>query len=200
MWVDRVQVPVQRLAPAFDGFRIAQISDLHIGEALDEAFLERVVAQVNALMNVRNDKGVLHRGAGGVLGGGGEGTRACAWERRRGVASRPLRASSSTYRRRRPEETVLHEAVREGLAGFLAETAAHEGGLPRFMEKELRRYLECGVLAFGFTRVLCDSCKDELLVAFSCKQRGVCPSCTARRATDTAVRLVEEVLPQAPYR
>jgi hypothetical protein len=64
----------------------------------------------------------------------------------------------------------------------------------------LRGYLECGVLAFGFTRVVCDSCKDELLVAFSCKRRGVCPSCTARRATDTAARLVEEVLPQAPYR
>jgi hypothetical protein len=60
--------------------------------------------------------------------------------------------------------------VREGLAGFLAEMGAHEGGLPRFEEIELTRYLECGVLAFGFTRVVCDSCKEELLVAFSCKR------------------------------
>jgi hypothetical protein len=32
------------------------------------------------------------------------------------------------------------------------------------------------VLAHGFARVRCESCKDELLVAFSCKGRGVCPS------------------------
>ncbi|WPB82742.1 transposase zinc-binding domain-containing protein [Archangium violaceum] len=35
--------------------------------------------------------------------------------------------------------------------------------------------MECGVLAHGFARVRCESCKDELLVAFSCKGRGVCP-------------------------
>ena len=35
------------------------------------------------------------------------------------------------------------------------------------------RYLECGVLAHGFARVRCESCKDELLVAFSCKGQGV---------------------------
>ncbi|MFY0579741.1 transposase zinc-binding domain-containing protein [Cystobacter fuscus] len=40
------------------------------------------------------------------------------------------------------------------------------------------RYLECGVLAHGFARVRCESCKDELPVAFSCKGRGVCPPAT----------------------
>lgn len=38
------------------------------------------------------------------------------------------------------------------------------------------------------------------LVPFSCKSRGVCPSCNARRAHDTAIHLVERVLPRAPYR
>ncbi|WP_245682440.1 transposase zinc-binding domain-containing protein [Archangium gephyra] len=28
------------------------------------------------------------------------------------------------------------------------------------------------MLAHGFSRVRCESCKDELLVAFSCKGRG----------------------------
>jgi transposase-like zinc-binding protein len=46
----------------------------------------------------------------------------------------------------------------------------------------------------------CESCKDELLVAFSCKGRGVCPSCSAKRAHVTAVHLVERVLPHVPYR
>jgi hypothetical protein len=39
-----------------------------------------------------------------------------------------------------------------------------------------------------------------VLVPFSCKTRGVCPSCNARRAQDTAIHLTERVLPQAPYR
>jgi hypothetical protein len=42
------------------------------------------------------------------------------------------------------------------------------------------------VLAHGFARVRCESCKDELLVAFSCKGQGVCPSCNAKRAHVTA--------------
>ena len=46
----------------------------------------------------------------------------------------------------------------------------------------------------------CERCKDELLVAFSCKGRGVCPSCNAKRAQVTAVHLVERVLPHVPYR
>jgi hypothetical protein len=57
-----------------------------------------------------------------------------------------------------------------------------------------------GVLAHGFTRVRCESCKDKLLVAFSCKGRGVCPSCNAKQAHVTAVHLVERVLPRVPYR
>ncbi|WP_224248162.1 transposase zinc-binding domain-containing protein [Hyalangium gracile] len=64
----------------------------------------------------------------------------------------------------------------------------------------LARYLECGVLTHGFARVRCESCKDEFLVAFSCKGRGVCPSFNAKRAHVTAVQWVERVLPHVPYR
>ncbi|RKH95849.1 hypothetical protein D7Y04_33145 [Corallococcus sp. AB038B] len=39
-----------------------------------------------------------------------------------------------------------------------------------------------------------------MLIAFSCKGRGVCPSCNAKRAQVTAVHLVERVLPHVPYR
>ena len=40
----------------------------------------------------------------------------------------------------------------------------------------------------------------EKRVAFSCKRRGLCPSCGARRMADTAAHLVEHVLPVAPHR
>jgi hypothetical protein len=104
------------------------------------------------------------------------------------------------YRRRRPEETVLYEAVRNHLATLLAEAGELGRGLPRYVERDFTRYLECGVLAHGFARVRCESCKDELLVAFSCKGRGVCPSCNAKRAHVTAVHLGERVLPHVPCR
>lgn len=104
------------------------------------------------------------------------------------------------YRQRRPEGTVLYAAVRDNLATLLAEASELGRGLPRYVARDFARYLECGVLAHGFARVRCESCKDELLVAFSCKGRGVCPSCNAKRAHVTAVHLVERVLPHVPYR
>jgi hypothetical protein len=103
------------------------------------------------------------------------------------------------YRRRDVEGTVLHQAVRQNLASFLEE-ANERGGLPRHVEQEFFRYLDCGVLAKGFSRVRCQACGDELLVAFSCKRRGLCPSCNARRAHDTALHLVERVLPHVSFR
>ena len=71
------------------------------------------------------------------------------------------------------------------------------GGLPRYVERELATYLRCGILAHGFTRVRCQTCHDEIVVAFSCKRRAICPSCTARRMADTAAHLVDPVLPRA---
>lgn len=46
----------------------------------------------------------------------------------------------------------------------------------------------------------CDACRRSLVVAFSCKGRGVCPSCAARRMCDSAARLVDHVLPERPAR
>lgn len=50
MLVDRTDVAVEipGLDPALDGFRIAHVSDLHIGNALDGARLRRLVARTNA--------------------------------------------------------------------------------------------------------------------------------------------------------
>ena len=123
-----------------------------------------------------------------------------AWERGVGAASAPL---SPRYTPRSPEGTVLHRAVREHLATFLEDARAksvHGFGLPGFVEREFREYLGCGVLARGFARVRCGSCGDEYLLGFSCKRRGVCPSCTSRRAVDAAAHLVDAMLPAVPMR
>jgi len=48
--------------------------------------------------------------------------------------------------------------------------------------------------------VRCEDCHAEKFVAFSCKRRGFCPSCGARRMTDSAALLADEVLPAKPIR
>jgi hypothetical protein len=58
-----------------------------------------------------------------------------------------------------------------------------------------RRYLDCGIVERRFARVVCPSCQYEVLVPFSCKTRGVCPSCDGRRMADGAAHLVDHVLP-----
>ena len=75
-----------------------------------------------------------------------------------------------------------------------------EKQLPRFVKKEFEEFLKCGLLAYGFLRLQCKSCRQEKLVAFSCKQRGFCPSCGTKRMTESATHLVDEVFPHKPLR
>ena len=102
------------------------------------------------------------------------------------------------YRPRAPEKTALHRAVREGWPE-VERQASERGGLPKRVKEQVRGYLECGVLRYGFAQVKCAACKQSLLVGFSCKGRGLCPSCSARRAEETAAHC-EEVLPTVGYR
>jgi L-Ala-D/L-Glu epimerase len=53
--------------------------------------------------------------------------------------------------------------------------------LPRFVQNEFEAYLKCGLLEHSLMRVRCTECHREKFVAFSCKRRGFCPSCGARR-------------------
>jgi ribosomal protein S27E len=78
--------------------------------------------------------------------------------------------------------------------------AKTERPLPDFVQQEFESYLKCGRLEHGFLRVQCQLCKHEDLVAFSCKKRGFCPSCGAKRMVEHAALLVDEILPAAPYR
>jgi Putative transposase/Transposase zinc-binding domain len=104
------------------------------------------------------------------------------------------------YGRHRPETTLLYQLVAEHYPRFRDRRVAEERPLPRYVEDEFEAYLKCGLLKHGFLRVKCESCQAEKLVAFSCKRRGFCPSCGARRMTETAALLVDEVLPLQPVR
>jgi hypothetical protein len=109
--------------------------------------------------------------------------------------------ASGAYERHKPETTLLHALVRENLEAFLEHARAeYERPLPRYVEQELRAYLDCGILANGFSRAKCRGCGHDMVVAFSCKKRSACPSCGARRMCGTAAHLVDHVLPDVPVR
>jgi hypothetical protein len=111
-------------------------------------------------------------------------------------ATRPARR----YERRRPEKTPPHRIVAENLERWLAWREAAERPVPGYVEAELRGYLECGLLCFGFARARCTDCGQGFVVAFSCKGRGVCPSCNGRHMAQTAAHLADHVIPPVPVR
>ena len=115
--------------------------------------------------------------------------------------SGPRPGARATYARREPEKTVLHQGVRAHLEAFLRWTRDnYNKPLPRYVERELRRFLSCGLLDRGLTRLRCPRCGKDMLVAHSCKGRGVCPSCAGRRMAATALHIAANVLPDCPVR
>jgi len=108
-----------------------------------------------------------------------------------------LQPAPSSYVPRDPSTTVLYHVIADYLETFLASLDADldAKGLPAYIQREFYDYLQCGMLGHGFLRLGCDTCHKELLLAFSCKRRGFCPSCAGRRMAQTAAHLVEGVIP-----
>jgi hypothetical protein len=93
--------------------------------------------------------------------------------------------------------------VQHHLETFLAQTAEADPlgyGVPSWVEKDFRTYLQCGILAHGFARARCEDCGHERIIPFSCKGRGICPSCNTRRMAELAAHLTDHVLPHLPVR
>ncbi len=104
------------------------------------------------------------------------------------------------YCRHRPEETALYPIIEQHLPRFLNHMSEHAIQLRRFVTQEFKDYFACGRLEYGFLRVKCRGRRHEQLLAFSCKCRGFCPSCGARRMVETSAHLVDHVIPNVPVR
>jgi hypothetical protein len=98
------------------------------------------------------------------------------------------------YERRQPEQTLLYQVIAEHWSSF-RERAQQAGGLPQFVVDEFEAYLRCGILEHGLAHLACRRCGHSIVVAYSCKRRGFCPSCLGRRMSDVAAH---QVLPKVP--
>ncbi len=117
------------------------------------------------------------------------------------VAAKTQPNARAQYVRHRPEQTALYQLIQQHAATFFAQAQEATGSsLPRYVKDEFDAFLDCGILAHGFLRLHCGGCKQDQLLAFSCKRRGFCPSCGAKRMSETAAYLVDHVIPSVPVR
>jgi len=134
---------------------------------------------------------------------------ACS-EQNRG-AGRRLKSSSDRqakagkfYRPRDHEASPFFKVVRDYFDEFervYPDRFQRKYGFWRpVIRASLEKFLKCGDVKEGFARVRCPNCHDEFFVAFSCRQRSACPSCSQKRALLLAHRLKNEVLAPVPHR
>lgn len=107
-----------------------------------------------------------------------------------------------TYQRHKPEETILYQTIAAHVDHFFAAVGSDETRkpLPAFVRREFDKYLACGILSEGFIRLKCSDCNESMVVGYSCKCRGFCPSCAARRMSERSIHLIESVLPWVQVR
>jgi hypothetical protein len=108
------------------------------------------------------------------------------------------------YRARRPERTVLYRALARHFERFLLVYEERfqptHGYLRHCVEPAVHRYLDCGIFDHGVARIRCPDCRHEFLVAFSCKLRGLCPSCHQKRELQWVAWAERELLEDVPHR
>jgi hypothetical protein len=108
----------------------------------------------------------------------------------------------------RPLVHVVHDArdsplwqiVNEFFPKLVDYVRRHDQHVPAFVERELEAFLACGLIERGFTHIRCATCDARQLVPFTCKSRALCPTCCGRRMSQTALHLVESVIPRVPVR
>jgi|GEM_PF-6964052 len=64
------------------------------------------------------------------------------------------------YQPRRPEQTVLYQAVARNYRTFEAIAELGEKRIPKHVTEEFEAFLRCGILAHGFLRLKCEDCKS----------------------------------------
>ena len=109
-------------------------------------------------------------------------------------------STQNSYLRRDPTQSLLYRVVQENFLSFVKEREREGRYLPGHVIKEFESFLQCGVLSNGFMRLKCGDCKHEKLVGFSCKRRGFCSSCGARRMSEQGAFLTDWVFPNQNVR
>jgi hypothetical protein len=108
------------------------------------------------------------------------------------------------YRPRHPERTVFYQLFEDQFDSYVRayeqRFEPRSGPLRPVVVRSVEEFLSCGRLEGGFARLRCPKCHAEHLLAFSCRPRGICSSCQAKRAALFAERLTDAILAPVPHR
>jgi hypothetical protein len=115
-------------------------------------------------------------------------------------ATKPESTRTFSYKPRSPSDSQLYKIFAETLETFISRREIEGFPLPAYVTKELRDFLRCGIIQYGFVRCVCEACGKEQICGLSCKHRGFCPSCGAKRMAETAEHLIDNILPDVQYR
>ena len=81
----------------------------------------------------------------------------------------------TAYRQRHPERTAFYRCLEDYWQEFRDSYAylyeKDYGPLRPVVERNVQRFLDCGIFHQGFARVRCGDCGSEYILAFSCKTR-----------------------------
>jgi Zn finger protein HypA/HybF involved in hydrogenase expression len=108
------------------------------------------------------------------------------------------------YRRREPEKSDFYRIVfhcHEEYEKVYPERFEKEYGyLRKRVIEVINKFLDCGILEHGMARVYCKECGHDYFVAFSCKTRFMCPSCTQKRKLIWTDWIKNQVFRNIPHR
>jgi hypothetical protein len=116
-------------------------------------------------------------------------------------------AKPKLYNPRHPERTLLYQTIAEHFETWheLASAGQFDGQGDHHTPKPYVRQALSQVSGLRHLRArLCpglgsDDCGHDYFVAYSCKGRGVCPSCNTRRMVERAAHLCDHVFPRLRY-
>jgi hypothetical protein len=115
-------------------------------------------------------------------------------------------APSPVYHPRNPADSPLWKLLDDHYQTFRSHYPSvfekRHGFFRPVVDEVVEDYLACGDLREGFARIRCPrpGCRNEMLLAFSCRGRWFCPSCHQKRVLQFADQTVESILYPVPHR
>lgn len=104
--------------------------------------------------------------------------------------------SPNLYRERYPQKTPFFQIIKKWYKTW----EKTQEQIPHYVKKTFAEYLKCGDPHYGFGHAHCCTCHQDFILPFSCKGRGLCPSCNQRSMVETAAHIIENVIPIVPVR
>jgi hypothetical protein len=103
------------------------------------------------------------------------------------------------YRRRHPERADYYRIIEANYEEFEKQYPdlfeEQYGYFRTETRKAIYAFLDCGIPENGMARIRCEKCGHDFFVAFSCRCRIICPSCSTKRAILFAEKIREMVKP-----